>query len=120
MSPTCRTVKLAVKMMEFIDEYTYKAGKRLHIKIGVHYGPCIYGVLGYHKPQFSLIGDTINTTSRHCTTGNSDSIILSEATWNEIEELNMVRAVKAKVNMKGKEDNVVIYKVLTKQEILRS
>ena len=26
----------------------------------------IVGVIGFHKPQFSLIGDTVNTTSRHC------------------------------------------------------
>lgn len=36
------------------------------------------GVIGYYKPQFSLIGDVINTTSRHCTTGNTNHIMLSE------------------------------------------
>ena len=24
------------------------------------------GVIGLHKPQFSLIGDTVNTTARVC------------------------------------------------------
>jgi class 3 adenylate cyclase len=66
-NPTVRTVTMAMEMMKFIDDYTYKAGKKLRIKIGVHYGPCIFGVLGYHKPQFSLIGDTVNTTSRYAT-----------------------------------------------------
>ena len=38
-------------------------------KIGIHYGRAISGVIGHHKPQFSLIGDTVNTTSRVCSTG---------------------------------------------------
>ena len=39
------------------------------VKIGIHYGYVIAGVIGDHKPQFSLIGDTVNTTSRLCSTG---------------------------------------------------
>jgi hypothetical protein len=31
------TVTMAFQMMKFIDDYTYKAGKKLRIKIGVHY-----------------------------------------------------------------------------------
>jgi class 3 adenylate cyclase len=60
-----RTVDAAQKMIECTQKYMYKAGKHLKAKIGIHYGSCIFGVLGYHKPQFSLIGDTINTTSRY-------------------------------------------------------
>lgn len=68
-------------MMEYIQTYNYKPGKRLVLKIGIHYGNCIFGVLGYHKPQFSLIGDTINYTSRHCSTGEKGRIILSQAAY---------------------------------------
>lgn len=72
-----RTVDAAQKMLEYTQRYMYKAGKHLKVKIGVHYGSCIFGVLGYHKPQFSLIGDTINTTSRHCSTAEAETIALS-------------------------------------------
>ena len=63
-SPTERVVELAKEMFKFVQGYTYKDGKNLVLKIGVHRGQCIFGILGYHKPQFSLIGDTVNTTSR--------------------------------------------------------
>ena len=36
------------------------------LKIGIHSGEVISGVVGENKPQFSLIGDTINKTSRVC------------------------------------------------------
>lgn len=77
-SPIKRLVEVAIEMMNFIDTFSYGKGNKLNLKIGIHYGNCIFGVLGYHKPQFSLIGDTVNTTSRCCTTGPNGKIILSE------------------------------------------
>jgi class 3 adenylate cyclase len=59
-----RGLNFAYNVMQFANNYSYRAGKTLRMKIGIHYGTCIYGLLGYHKPQFSLIGDTVNTTSR--------------------------------------------------------
>jgi class 3 adenylate cyclase len=35
-----------------------KNGKTLEIKIAIHTGPVISGVVGETKPQYSLIGDT--------------------------------------------------------------
>jgi len=43
-------------------------------------------VIGAHKPQFSLIGDTVNTTSRVCSTGESGFITLSESAYNNVKE----------------------------------
>ena len=65
LSPTERVVNLTRDMMKFVEGFTYKDGRKLVLKIGVHRGQCIFGILGYHKPQFSLIGDTVNTTSRY-------------------------------------------------------
>jgi hypothetical protein len=115
-SSTSRTVQMALAMVKFIDGYTYKAGKRLHIKIGIHYGSCIFGVLGYHKPQFSLIGDTINTTSRHCTTGKNGNIVLSEAAWNQIKHEGLIKTTSSKVYMKGKGDQITVYTVNRRQK----
>lgn len=61
---TIRGLYFALHIMNFANSYSYRAGKTLKMKIGIHFGNCNYGLLGYHKPQFSLIGDTINTTSR--------------------------------------------------------
>jgi class 3 adenylate cyclase len=41
-------------------------GNTVKLKIGIHYGRVMAGLIGYHKPQFSLIGDTVNTASRVC------------------------------------------------------
>lgn len=54
------------------------------IKIGIHFGRVIAGVIGLHKPQFSLIGDTVNTTSRVCSTGISGKITISEQSYEQL------------------------------------
>ena len=80
LNPTLRTVNFAKDMMSHIEEYP-----GLNLKIGVHVGKPVMGVIGYHKPQFSLIGDVVNTTSRHCTTGKKGHIMLSQAAWEKVE-----------------------------------
>ena len=99
---TQRVVELSLEMVRLIQSSTFSFGTRLNLKIGVHHGSCIYGVIGYHKPQFSLIGDTVNTTSRHCTTGDTGSVVLSTAAKARIDASRYPQGVVKMVPMKGK------------------
>lgn len=65
-----RLLKMAIQMLEKSKDIMWgtKKNKKINLKIGIHHGNVIIGVIGYHKPQFSLIGDAVNTTSRHCST----------------------------------------------------
>lgn len=53
------------------------------MKIGIHVGRVIAGVIGHHKPQFSLIGDPVNQTSRVGSTGDTGAITLSEQAFKQ-------------------------------------
>ena len=79
------------KKRKFSDIVSCFHGTKEHIKlkIGIHNGRVISGVIGYHKPQFSLIGDTVNTTSRVCSTGIDGSITLSEEAFENIKNSNI-------------------------------
>ena len=61
---TIRIVNLAFEIVEYVKKRTLKNGDPLLVKIGIHTGRVISGVVGQHKPQFSLVGDTVNRTSR--------------------------------------------------------
>lgn len=62
-----RVTDFGVEVANYVKGVYLKNGKHLEVKIGIHTGPVISGVVGETKPQFSLIGDTVNKTSRVCT-----------------------------------------------------
>lgn len=101
IGPTLRILNMAKDFMDEIEKY-----EGLKLKIGIHYGKPVMGVIGYHKPQFSLIGDVVNTTSRHCTTGEKKHIMISEAAWRQLGNATILSGgyIKAEVptEMKGK------------------
>ena len=88
-------------MQKFASNYKLSKDSKINLKIGVHYGECMMGIIGYHKPQFSLIGDTVNFTSRHCTTGLPNRIMISEAAWVEGDRWDLKYEI-VQTDMKGK------------------
>jgi class 3 adenylate cyclase len=87
-------------------------GNRINIKIGIHTGNCFMGVIGYHKPQFSLIGDVVNTASRVCSTGDPNHIMVSEEAFSHVQKQKIDKkyTITPKVTfMKGKGDKTVFH-----------
>lgn len=105
---TRRLMNLAIDMINYIKKQTYGSGQNIKLKIGIHTGKVIAGIIGHHKPQFSLIGDTINTTSRICSNATEQSILVSEDAHEKLIlspfQLNFIR--KIITNVKGKGDLV--------------
>jgi class 3 adenylate cyclase len=62
-----------------------KNGTHVQVKIGIHTGPVISGVLGDTKPQFSLIGASVNKASRVCSKSTPLKVTISKETHHYLE-----------------------------------
>ena len=75
-----RILKMGMSILCYLEGRTINGPRGempLEVKIGIHSGRVIAGVVGSHKPQFSLIGDPINTTARMCALSNPNTIQVS-------------------------------------------
>jgi class 3 adenylate cyclase len=56
------------------------------LRIGVHSGPAVGGVIGSRRFAFDVWGDTVNVASRLESQGRAGRVHISETTWNLVRD----------------------------------
>ncbi|HMZ63326.1 MAG TPA: adenylate/guanylate cyclase domain-containing protein, partial [Leptospiraceae bacterium] len=73
------------------------------LRIGIHSGPVVAGVVGQKKFAYDIWGDAVNTASRLESSGQSGEINISKSVYDNIKDF-FVCEYRGKVHAKNKGD----------------
>jgi adenylate cyclase len=71
------------------------------LRVGIHHGPVVAGIIGRRQFQFDLCGDTINTAARVVAQAPVGAVVVSSATWFHVRHHLRGRS-RGFVELKGK------------------
>lgn len=95
-----RVARMALEMIDAIHALNAATGTRLSLRIGIHSGPVVAGIIGRRKFSYDLWGDTVNLASRMESHGQPGCIQVSEATRNKLVPLFHFES-QGKIKIKG-------------------
>jgi ligand-binding sensor domain-containing protein/class 3 adenylate cyclase len=84
-----------------IEEKTASGKEPFHIRIGIHTGPVVAGIVGIRKFAYDIWGDTVNTASRMETNGEEEKVNISGSTYELVKDI-FTCIHRGKITVKGK------------------
>ncbi len=79
-------VLAALEMQEYMKELKSKNANIWDLRIGIHTGSVIAGVVGHKKLSYDIWGDTVNTASRMESSGEAGKINISGHTYELVKD----------------------------------
>ena len=94
--------------LEMVD-VAIKMGVGWQVRVGIHFGPLIGGVVGERQYLFDIWGDTVNTAQRLESHGEVSCVNLSQQAWEKVQnEYPQASKVTREVKSKGMLDIYII------------
>jgi len=96
-------VAFAIDVLTTVKDHRALNGRHIHLRIGIHHGPTVAGVIGRRKFIYDLWGDTVNTASRMESYGLADTIQVTQAVQERLNDRYAFEP-RGPIPIKGKGD----------------
>src|SRR6185369_12244634 len=100
-------MQFAIEMLEVMKQFrSISTGEQIQLRIGIHSGEVVAGVIGKKKFAYDMWGDAVNTAARMESHGEPDKIHVSEDFHNSIVTNTLLTTIifspRGEMDIKGK------------------
>ncbi|KAI9090877.1 adenylate and guanylate cyclase catalytic domain-containing protein [Phlyctochytrium arcticum] len=99
--PAQRLTDFALDLLDVVRAFNARAGQSFSVRMGIHMGPAVCGLIGTRTFAYDVWGDTANVASRMETTGMDEHIQVTQAVYDLLNDRYLFRS-RGKVYVKGK------------------
>ncbi len=104
-SHAINVARASIEIMEFINTEIARNGDNFNLRIGIHTGSVIAGLVGITKFAYDIWGDAVNIAARMEQNSDPGKINLSESTYLMVkDQFNCIHRGKIQAKNKGKID----------------
>ncbi len=96
-----RCVRAGLGIVSYIEARNQRSAFKWAIRVGIHSGPVVAGVVGKRKYAFDIWGDTVNLASRLESAGEVGRVNISAYTYDLVQD-QFECEYRGKIDAKGK------------------
>jgi class 3 adenylate cyclase len=96
-----RAASFALDLLQSVQQFHYPDGAPVQVRIGIHAGPAVAGVIGQKKFAYDIWGDTVNVASRMQSHGEPGRIQVSSEVYERLRD-RFAFDCRGPIEVKGK------------------
>ncbi len=107
-----KIILFSINILKSINDLNQKLNQNIQMRIGIHSGRVVGGVIGIKKFTFDIWGDTVNIASRMESTSQPNIIQISEKTYESIQDESLKKQFSKTGKLKLKSNDIItIYRL---------